>query len=403
MHKDSILDFIKIRCYKQLVLKMAVRFVDLTAQYRTIKFEIKRALEDVLKTQHFILGEQTVLFEEEFAKFIGTKYSIGVGSGTDALFLSLLALGIGPGDEVITTPNTYIATALAISNTGAKPTFVDIDAQTFNIDPNKIEAAITKRTKAITPVHLNGQSADLDSIFKIARNHKLTVIEDACQAHGARYLPAGRQGKGKMVGSLGVAGAFSFFPSKNLGAFGDGGIVTTNSLKIADSIRKLRNYGRESKDIHVAKGYNSRLDSLQAAFLRVKLRHLKKWNKMRAIHADLYQKILADVLQITLPHKATYSTHVYHFFVIRAQNRDKLREYLQKHGIETQINYPTPIHLQKAFRDLGYKKGDFSITEKAVGEILSLPMFPELTEKQISYIAQTIKNFYLSSSACQKV
>lgn len=369
---------------------MKVKFVDLPAQYKTIKKDIKEALEDVLETQHFILGKQTVLFEEEFAKFIGTKYAIGVGSGTDALFLSLLATGIGPCDEVITTANTYIATALAISHTGAKPKFVDIDPQTFNIDPNKIEQSITKKTKAILPVHLNGQSADLDPIFKITKKHNLFVIEDACQAHGATY-------EGKMVGSLGVAGTFSFFPSKNLGAFGDGGIVTTNSLKIADSIRKLRNYGRESKDIHVAKGYNSRLDSLQAAFLRVKLRYLNKWNKMRAIHADLYQKLLADVLQITLPHKATYSTHVYHFFVIRAQNRDKLRKYLKNHGIETQINYPTPIHLQKAFADLGCQKGDLPITEKTVAEILSLPMFPELTEKQISYVVKTIKNFYAFS------
>ena len=365
-----------------------IPFVDLKAQYDLIKDEIDEAIQNVLNNTSFIMGEELKKFEVEFARFCDVKYAIGVANGSDALILALRACGIGEGDEVIAVPHTFISTAEAISNVGGKIVFVDIDLKTYTIDVSKIEEKINKKTKAIIPVHLYGQPVDMDPIMELAKKYSLKVIEDAAQAHGAEY-------KGKKVGSIGDVGCFSFYPGKNLGAYGDAGMVVTNSEEIAEKIKLLRNHGRITKKYeHEIEGYSSRLDNLQAAILRVKLKYLNKWNDMRRSNAKKYSELLSNIDSIITPYEADYAKHVYHLYVIRTEKRrDKLREELKSKGIATGIHYPIPLHLQPAYRYLGFKEGDFPVTEKASQEILSLPMFAELSDKQIDEIVEFIKYF----------
>jgi dTDP-4-amino-4,6-dideoxygalactose transaminase len=365
---------------------MNIQFVDVQKQYQTYKKELDEAIHSVLNKSNYILGEEVHQFEKEFAAYCQTKHCIAVASGTDALFLALKALDIGPGDEVITVANTFIASVITISMSGATPVLVDMDPQTYNIDVTTIEKKITKKTKAIMPVHLYGQPADMDALKKIAKKHKLYIIEDACQAHGARY-------KGKRVGGIADIAAFSFYPGKNLGAYGDGGALTTNDNKLAEKLYLLRNYGQKVKYHHLIKGYNSRLDTIQAAVLRTKLKHLDTWNKKRREHAEQYDSLLSELGMVT-PHVLPQTEHVYHLYVIQVQKRDKLIEYLGKHGISALIHYPVPVHLQKAYKELGYKEGDFPITEAFTKNIVSLPMFAELEKKEIEYICEKIKDFY---------
>lgn len=365
---------------------MKVNFVDLQRQYKQIKSEIDLAIQKVVGSSQFILGEECTNFEKEFSKFIGVKYALGVGSGLSALELGMRALGIGKGDEVIVPVNSFIASAEAVSFTGATPVFVDCNLDTFNLDAKKCEKLINKKTKAIMPVHLYGQVAEMSGILKLAKKYKLFVIEDACQAHGASI-------KGKMAGSFGDVAAFSFYPGKNLGAYGDGGMLVTKNKKIAEKIIQLRNYGQEEKYKHLVLGWNSRLDNLQAAILRVKLKKLTEWNLKRLKHAKLYNQLLGGLSIITPKIFPNYD-HVFHLYVIRVKNREKLMNYLSSKNIATVMHYPLPIHLQPAYRFLGYKKGDFPITEKLADEILSLPMFPELKNSEIKYICNQIANFY---------
>jgi len=388
-----------------------IKFLDLQTQYKSIKKEINLAIKRVLESGHFIGGEEVEKFEKEIAKFCGVKYAIGVNSGTDALFLSLKALGVGPGDEVITTPFTFIATAEVIANLGAKPVFVDIDPKTFNIDPSKIEKTITKKTKAILPVHLFGQMVDMDEIMRIARKYKLYVIEDAAQAIGAKikfpisnfqFSNKSQISKSKLkikwriAGTIGDIGCFSFFPSKNLGAYGDGGMVVTNNKKLAEKIWLLRNHGSSPKEkyLNLILGTNSRLDVLQAAILRVKLKYLAKWSRERAEKADYYNKNLKGVGDIIAPVTASDRSHIFHQYTIRTKSRDELQRYLKENGIPTMIYYPLPLHLQPALKYLGYKKGDFPEAEKASKEVLSLPVYPELKRKEQDFIVRKIKEFY---------
>ncbi|MCM8770314.1 MAG: DegT/DnrJ/EryC1/StrS family aminotransferase [Candidatus Omnitrophica bacterium] len=365
---------------------MKVPFIDLRAQYKEIQKDFSRVIKDVLKRRDFILGLDVKLFEKEFAHYCGVKFAIGLNSGTDALFLSLVSCGIGKGDEVIVPVFTFIATALAVSHTGARPVFVDVDEQTYNIDVNKIEKAITKRTKAIIPVHLYGQAADMNAILKIAKKCKLKVIEDAAQAHGAEY-------QNKKVGSFGITGCFSFYPTKNLGAFGDGGMVVTNDKKVYNNLLLLRDCGRKRRYEHIVKGYNSRLDTLQAAILRVKLKRLDKWNRLRRKNAFFYNTLLKKIDRIITPFEARDCLHVYHQYVVRLKNRDRVIDILKKNGIDTSVYYPIPLHLQAAYKDLGYKKGDFKIAEKLSEEILSLPMHPHLKKDEIEYIVAVLKRY----------
>jgi len=359
-----------------------IPLVDLAAQYATIKEEIDEAISRVLADTGFILGRDVTLFEEEFAAFCDARYAVGVDSGTSALELALRAYGIGPGDQVITVANTFIATVLAISYTGATPVLVDIHPETYTMDPSLLEAAITDQTRAIIPVHLYGQPADMDPILDIARYYNLVMIEDACQAHGARY-------KGERVGSLGDAAAFSFYPAKNLGAYGDGGIIVSNDEKVANFVGVARNYGQSEKYHHTFIGYNHRLDTLQAAILRVKLRHLGAWNAARRQHAQRYSELLAGGL-VTLPMEPDYAESVYHLYVVRSRGRDELQGRLREAGISTGIHYPAPIHLQPAYQDLGYERGSFPVTEEYAGQILSLPMYPELASGSIARVADAI-------------
>jgi dTDP-4-amino-4,6-dideoxygalactose transaminase len=364
-----------------------VPFVDLAAQYTTIAEEINDATANVLRGTDFILGREVSLFEAEFAAYCETQYAVGVDSGTSALELALRAFGIGPGDEVITAANTFIATAFAISYTAATPVLVDADPQTYTMDITQLERAISHRTKAIIPVHLYGHPTDMDRVLEIAERHGLIVIEDACQAHGAKY-------KGRRVGSLGHAAAFSFYPAKNLGAYGDGGMVVTNDKRVAESIRMLRDYGQREKYHHVLQGYNHRLDTLQAAILRVKLRHLEAWNSARRRHAELYTRLLGDRGVVT-PREADYAPQggVWHLYVIQVPDQRALKAWLADRGIATGIHYPIPVHLQVAYEKLGYKNGDFPIAERYARQILSLPMFPELTPDAIEYVAEAVKDF----------
>ncbi|MBS3097299.1 DegT/DnrJ/EryC1/StrS family aminotransferase [Candidatus Woesearchaeota archaeon] len=362
-----------------------IKFVDLKKQYLAIKDEVDKAIKGIVDNASFIGGESVSSFESEFSRYVNAKFGIGVNSGSSALMLSLIAAGIKPGDEVITVPNTFIATTESISNVGAKPKFVDIDNKTYNLDVNKLKKAITNKTRAILPVHLYGQPADMGPILEIAKKRNLIVVEDACQAHGAEY-------KGKKVGPLGDIGCFSFYPAKNLGAFGDAGMVVTDNEEIAAKLAMLMDHGREKgkKYEHKIIGFNERLDALQAAILRVKLKHLDSWNKKRRENAALYNELFEGSNIIT-PNEAEYAKHIYHLYVIRAKNRDKLKEHLKSQGINTVIHYPIPLHLQEAYKKLSHKKGDFPITEKCSDEILSLPMFPELKEEEIRFIVDKIK------------
>jgi dTDP-4-amino-4,6-dideoxygalactose transaminase len=364
---------------------MNVPFVDLKAQYHALAQQVDQAMNRVLESSAFILGEDVTLFENEFAAYCQVAHCVGLDNGTSALELALRAGDIGPGDEVITAANTFIATASAIAFTDATPVLVDIDPRTYNLDILAVERALSSRTRAIIPVHLYGQPADMDPLLDLAQRKDLLLIEDACQAHGATY-------KGRRVGSLGDIACFSFYPAKNLGAYGDGGALVTNDAAIAEKIRMLRNYGQTAKYHHKFIAYNRRLDTLQAAILRIKLRYLDDWNARRAEHARLYDKLLANA-PVTIPPIAGAVSHVYHLYVIRVQNRDALRAHLAQHGIASGIHYPVPIHLQEAYRHLGYGRGSFPITEKVADDILSLPMYPELTVEQITYVAEAVTEF----------
>ena len=365
--------------------KMNINFVDLKRQYSNIKDDIDGAIQRILDNTSFILGKEVEEFEKEFAEYCGVKYCVGVDSGTSALSLALKSLGIGKGDEVITVPNTFIATTLAISSTGASVKFVDINPDTYNIDVAKLENAISDKTKAIMPVHLFGQPANMDKVLEIAKEHNLRVVEDACQAHGAEY-------KGKKTGSMGDVACFSFYPGKNLGAYGDGGALMTNDEELRDKLIALRNYGSKIKYHHPIKGFNNRLDAIQAAVLRVKLKHLDKWNEKRRKNAQLYNELLRNG-NLEAPIEERSGKHVYHLYVIRTKQRDKLAEFLGSRGISTGVHYPIPIHLQKAYEELKLGKGSFPITEKYAGEILSLPMFAELEDEEIKYVADIIKDY----------
>lgn len=363
-----------------------IPLVDLKKQYQPLKEEILERIAQVLEGMQLFLGENVQALEREFADVCGAQYAIGVSDGTTALHLILRACGIGPGDEVITVSHTFIATAEAIALAGARPVFVDIDPVTYTMDVDQIEANITRRTRAILPVHLYGQPADMDPILDIARTHGLKVIEDACQAHGARY-------KGRPTGSLGDAAAFSFYVSKNLGAYGEGGMVTTNDEDIARRVRMLRDHGSYRRYAHEDIGVNGRLDEIQAAILRVKLPHLRDWNEARRQHAAHYTSLLADTPLVT-PVEAPYSYHVYHLYVVRAPWRDELQAYLRQRDIATGIHYPVPCHLQRACRDFGYRRGELPVTERVAGEILSLPMYAELSDEDIGTIADVVRDFY---------
>jgi dTDP-4-amino-4,6-dideoxygalactose transaminase len=361
-------------------------FVDLAAQHAAIRDEVAAAMERVVREADFILGHDVESFEKEFARYCECEYGVGVDSGTSALELALRAYGVGPGDEVIVPANTFIATALAVSCTGATPVLVDIDPATYTIDVTGLADAITSRTKAVIPVHLYGQPADMDPILDIARQRGLVVIEDACQAHGARY-------KGRRVGSLGHAAAFSFYPSKNLGACGDGGMFVTNDMDAAKSLQMLRNYGQTKKYHHQTCGYNRRLDNLQAALLRIKLKYLDTWNNARRERAEAYGRLLRNVVLAPVP--APYSEPVWHLYVIEINgaDRDGLQAHLGEQGIGTAIHYPIPIHLQPAYRGLGYPNGKFPITERVAESILSLPMYPELPLDRIQEVADAVRAF----------
>jgi len=361
-----------------------IPLVDLKAQYLSIKEEIDNAIKEVIESSSFILGEKLEKFEREFAEFCGVRFAIGTSSGTTALHLALLGLDIGKNDEVITVPNTFIATAEAISHSGARVRFVDIDERSYTIDIEKIESAVNERTKAIIPVHLYGQPADMDPIGEIARKYNLKVIEDAAQAHNGEY-------KNRRIGSLGDEGCFSFFPAKNLGAYGDAGIVVTNDKDVAENVKLLRNHGRKEKNIHIIEGYNYRMDEIQAAILSVKLKYLNDWTNKRRNNAYLYNDLLSGS-EIIIPEEMGYAKHVYHIYAIRAKNRNEIREKLKKNNISTGIHYPVSLHLQPSYNYLNYKKGDFPVTENISSEIFSLPIYPELTEKQIKFISELIKN-----------
>ena len=360
-----------------------IPFVDLKAQYASIKTEVNAAIQGVLDSCQFTLGSEVAAFEKEFAAYCQSEQGIGVNTGTSALHLAMLAAGIGPGDEVITVPFTFVATVSAVHYTGAKAVFVDIDPKTFTIDATQIEKAITPRTKAIVPVHLYGQPADMDPILEIARRHKLVVIEDAAQAHGAEY-------KGRRAGSMGDMGCFSFYPGKNLGAYGEGGMVTTSNPEYARTIRMLRDWGAEKKYHHVLKGYNFRLEGIQGAVLRVKLRYLEQWTEARRSAAARYDRLLAGS-GVATPAAMDYARHVYHVYAIRTPDRAAWQQALNDQGIQTGIHYPIPVHLLPAFADLGYRAGQFPHSERAADEVLSLPMFPELTVEQTEEVARAVR------------
>jgi len=363
---------------------MSVPFVDLKEQYQTIKNEVLAKIDDVFERGVYILGPEAKAFEEEYAAYCQCKYAVGVNSGTDALYMSVSALDIDVGDEVILPTHTFIATALCISYTGAKPVFVDIEDETYNIDPASFEKAITPRTKAIIPVHIYGQPANMDEINAIAAKNNIKVIEDACQAHGALY-------KNKKAGSLGHIGCFSFYPTKNLGAFGDAGMLVTNDKGVYETALMLRDYGRQGRYEHKVKGYNSRLDTVQAVVLSAKLKHLDEWSRMRQQVASYYQESLKDIDGVILPKVKDDRTHVYHLYVIRVKNRDQVLERLKQKGIGALIHYPIPIHLQQAYKDLGYNKGQFPVAEQVTDEIISLPMFPHMTEAQAAEVCDSLK------------
>lgn len=368
---------------------MSIPFVDLKQQYLGIKDEVLSAVSRVFESTQFVLGKEVAAFEEEFAAYCGVRYGIAVNTGTSALHLALLAGGIGPGDEVITVPFTFVATVAAIGYTGATPVFVDIDPVTYTMDAAQIEAAITPRTKAILPVHLYGQPADMDAISAIARRYGLLVIEDAAQAHGAEYA-------GRRCGSIGELGCFSFYPGKNLGAYGEGGMVTTNNPEFARKIRILRDWGAERKYEHFLKGFNYRMEGVQGAILRVKLRYLEEWTESRRAHAAHYRKAL-EQSGLVLPTEAPGNRHVYHVYPVLTERRQELIDSLAARGVQTGIHYPTPIHLLPAYADLHHQAGDFPVSERVASQELSLPMFPELADEQIEEVCEAVLE---SQSAC---
>ena len=359
-----------------------IPLVDLRAQYHTIKTEIWEAIDRVLETSQFVLGSEVAAFEGEFADFCGARHGIGVNSGTSALHLALLAAGVGPGDEVITVPFTFVATVAAIVYTGARPVLVDIDPRSYTIDVTQIERAITRRTKAILPVHLYGHPADLDPIIEIARRHHLVVIEDAAQAHGAEY-------KGRKVGSIGDLACFSFYPGKNLGAYGEGGMVITNQSGYDRTIRMLRDWGQEHKYHHMLKGFNYRMEGLQGAILRVKLRYLEAWTEARRTHAALYDVLLAGN-NVQPPQAMAFARHVYHIYAIRTPERAALQQRLAGREIQSGVHYPFPVHLLPAYADLGYHSGNFPQAETMASEELSLPMYPELSKEAVHRVAAAL-------------
>jgi dTDP-4-amino-4,6-dideoxygalactose transaminase len=361
-----------------------VPYLDLKIQYQSIKPEMDAAIAGVLESGQFILGREVAAFEQEFATYCGTAECIALNSGTSALHLALLAAGIGPSDEVITVPFTFVASVAAVIYTGARPVLVDIDPRSFTMDPAAIEAAITPRTKAILPVHLFGQPADMDPIMELARRHGLLVIEDAAQAHGAKY-------KGRSVGSIGEMACFSFYPGKNLGAYGEGGAVTTSNSEYARTIRRLRDWGQDRKYHHVLRGFNYRMEAFQGAILRVKLRHLERWTEARRAIVAKYNQLLAGS-SVERPLEMPWARHVYHLYTLRTDRRDNLQEALHNQGIQTGIHYAVPAHLQPAYANLGYARHSLPHSEKAAEEVLSLPLYPEMTEAQIETVAQAVLN-----------
>lgn len=365
---------------------MRVPILDLKAQYATYKGEAARAINDVCESQSFALGPAVAEFEQKIAAYCGSKYAIGVSSGSDALLVSLMALGIGPGDEVITTPFTFFATAGSIARLGAKPVFVDVDRDSYNIDTSLIEEKITDKTRAIIPVHLFGQAAQMKPIMDIAQRHKVSVIEDAAQAIGASQ-------DGTMCGNFGDCGCFSFYPSKNLGCFGDGGLVTTNREDLAEKIKMLRNHGQDSTYFYKVIGGNFRLDGIQGAVLSVKLKYVDQWNEKRRQHAALYDNLFADS-PVRPPRIDSNNVSIYHQYTVAVPERDQLQKLLAEHRIGSAVFYPRPLHLQDCFKELGYKKGDFAVAERLCSEVLSLPVYPELASEQIEYVGRTVLRFY---------
>jgi dTDP-4-amino-4,6-dideoxygalactose transaminase len=363
-------------------MPVKVPFVDLKAQYAGIAEEVRSAIMAVVEDCAFVGGKYVQRFEEDFASFCGCKYGVGVSSGTSALHLALMAMGIGPGDEIVTAANTFIATTEAVSHAGADFRLVDIDLRTYNIDPSLIEGAVTERTKAIIPVHLYGQPADMDAVNAIAARHGLMVLEDAAQAQGARY-------KGKRTGSLGTAAAFSFYPAKNLGAYGDAGIVVTDDKALAETVRLLANHGRRSATDHAVEGFNARLDGIQAAVLDAKLPHLDDWNGRRREAAARYNRLLRD-LDVVTPEEAPYAEHIYHLYVIRVKNRDTVMKELAAREVYCGLHYPVPLHMLDAYQRLGRAGGAYPVTEEVASELLSLPMFPEITESQQEYVVSSL-------------
>src|SRR5580698_1652320 len=364
-------------------IKVKVPYLDLKAQYQSIKPEIDAAIARVLESCQFVLGPEVTSFEQEFATYCGAAECIALNSGTSALHLALLAAGVGPGDEVITVPFTFVASVSAVTYAGARPVLVDIDPRSFTMDPAAIEAAITPRTKAILPVHLYGQSADMDPIMEVARRHGLVVIEDAAQAHGAKY-------KGRPVGSIGDIACFSFYPGKNLGAYGEGGAVTTSNAEYANTIRMLRDWGQDRKYHHLLRGFNYRMEGFQGAILRVKLRHLDRWTEARRAVVRQYDELLSDSV-VETPAEMPWARHVYHVYTLRVEDRDGLHAALQADGIQTGIHYPVPAHLQPAYADLGYGRGAFPRSEKASEQVLSLPLYPELSPQAVIEVAGAVR------------
>ena len=367
-----------------------IPFVDLHAQYRSIKPEIDAAIAHVLETGQFVLGDEVAAFEREFAAYCGVAHGIALNSGTSALHLAFLAAGVGAGDEVITVPFTFVATVAAIEYAGARPVFVDVTDDALTMDPARLEAAITSRTKAIVPVHIYGQPSDMDPIRAIAARHGLCVIEDAAQAHGAQY-------RGRPAGSLGDLACFSFYPSKNLGAYGEGGLVATDNAEHAARIRTLRDWGQQTKYVHALRGFNARMEGIQGAILRVKLRHLPRWTDARRHVAHRYDQLLAGS-GLALPREMPYARHVYHLYTVRVKERSALQSALRSEGIATGLHYPIPVHLQPAYADLGYRAGAFPIAERAAGDVLSLPVFPEMTDEQIETVAAAVRRVPVSAA-----
>ena len=380
-----------------------IPFLDLKTPHIELEEELVAVFREALRNAAFIGGPQVEAFENEFAQFCQSKYCVGVNSGTDALRFALIAAGIGPGDEVITAPNTFIATTEAISQAGATPAFVDIDERTYNLDPNKLEGHLktryaqspmrnVPRPKAVLPIHLYGQPADMDTILEIATKYNLIVIEDACQAHGAEYFSK-KQNQWKKAGTMGLAAAFSFYPGKNLGACGEGGAVTTNDESLAQKIRMLRDHGQVKKYIHEIEGYNGRLDAIQAAILRIKLRHLPEWNRKRQENAHHYNELFGQSDKVIIPYEPSWTRAVYHLYVIRTHKRDDLQSFLSENSIGTGLHYPIPLHLQKAYSNSHNNAGDFPVSEKVAAEIVSLPMYPGLTRDQQAEVVAKIKQF----------